>query len=336
MTEFEGVIDITSYWALKKNGWDRRPNWRVHLSSSALVVLIGAVMACAGPLDAYANERFVRSLVTNNQSTAEKGEAIRRQFAQQPTELISIIEGLDEEDDLAFDMARLCQDGLADLLQGGDYALLVSRIFAAPIIRTRGMLAGVLPRNQALIEAVKTNSDPVVRLLTDETEALNAIVALAEVLSRAQVLTAVPLIRSKMSLNHIDFGSTVSLEASLMRLGEQSVHYKYMELIESPNFEEQRRALDVCALSESPKVMKYLIPWLDRKEWPFEPRRSGRDVVLPPFRYSDVAVHFAHYFRDHEYESGPLRLTSVQQYSDSEIEEVREWWETMRDTDEYR
>ncbi len=59
-------------------------------------------------------------------------------------------------------------------------------------------------------------------------------------------------------------------------------------------------------------------------------------MVLPPFRYSDVAVHFAHYFRDHEYESGPLRLTSVQQYSDSEIEEVRDWWETMRDTDEYR
>ena len=327
---------MTSYWTLQKNGWDRRPNWRVLLSSSALVVLICAVMACTRPFEAQSNEIFVRSLVTNNQSTAEKGEAIRRQFAQRPTELIGIIEGLGEEDDLAFDMARLCQDGLANLLQGGDYALLVSRISAAPLIRTRGVLAGVLPRNQAMIEAVKAKPDPVVRLLTNEMEALNAVVALAEVLSRAQVLTAVPLIRSKMSLGHIDFGSTISLEASLMRLGEQAVHFKYMEMVEGPNFEDQRRALDVCALSESPKVMKYLIPWLDRKEWPFEPRHSGKDVVLPPFRYSDVAVHFAHYFRDREYESGPLRLTSVPQYSDTEIEEVRGWWETMKDTDEYR
>ncbi len=241
---------------LGKNGWDHRPSsGRVHSISRVLVVLLCAVMACARPFDAQASETFVRSLVTNNQPTAEKREAIRRQFAQRPAELIGIIEGLDEEDDLAFDMARLCQDGLANLLQGGDYALLVSRISAAPNIRTRGVLAGVLPRNQALIEAVKANPDPVVRLLTDEMESLNAVVALAEVLSRAQVLTAVPLIRSKMSLDHIDFGSTVSLEASLMRLGEQAVHYKYMELIESPNFEDQRRALDVCALSESPKVM---------------------------------------------------------------------------------
>jgi len=317
---------------LGKNGWNHHPNSeRVHSISRVWVVLICAVMACAIPLDAQSSETFVRSLATNNQSTAEKREAILSQFAQRPAELISIIEGLDEEDDLAFDMARLCQDGLASLLQGRDYAPLVSRISAAPLIRTRGMLAGVLPRNQELIGAVRANPDPVIQLLTDETDALNAIVALAEVLSRAQVVTAVPLIRSKMSLDHIDFGSTVSLEASLMRLGEQAVHYKYMEMIGSSNFEDQRRALDVCARSESPKVMKYLIQWLDVKEYP---TLSGR--AEPPFRYSDVAVHFAHYFRDGEYESGPLRLTFVPQYSDAEIEAVRQWWETMKDTDEYR
>ena len=116
-----------------------------------------------------------------------------------------------------------------------------------------------------------------------------------------------------------------------MRLGEQAVNYKYIELIESPNFEDQRRALDVFALSESPKVMKYLIHWLDIKGFPTMNAR-----VDPPFRYSDVAVRFAHYYRYHEYESGPLRLTFVQQYSDAEIEEVRKWWETKKDTDEYR
>ncbi len=323
---------MTRYWTLMENGWDHHPhNWKVHLKSPALLAVICAVMSYAGPLYAQSGETLLRSLVTSSLSTAEKHEAIQREFSQEPTELIGIIEELDEEDGLAFDIARLCQDGLAALLQGGDYALLVSRISAAPSIRTRGVLAGVLPRNQELIEAVKANPEPVVRLLSDETVALNGIVALAEVLSRTQVVTAVPIIRSKISLDHIDFGSTVSLEASLVRLGDQAVLGKYAELLNSPDFTDQSRAVALFASSESPAVVKYLIPWLDVKEYP-----SLNSSARPPYRYCDVAVRFAHYFRDHEYESGPLRLTYVPQYSDAQIEEVRQWWETMKDTDEYR
>lgn len=315
-----------------KNDRDHRPGpCGFPVTPVVLAVAICAALTCAAPLHAQPTKEFVRSLITSKQPKEQARDSIRREFAGQPTQLIAIIEGLDEEDGLAFDVARLCQDGLGDLLKGEHYALLVSRISTAPSSRSRGVLAGVLPRSSVLIGAVKDDPDPLLQLLTDETESLNAIKALAEVLSRAHMPTALPVIRSKLKLGHINFGARISLEASLIRLGDQAALRKYAELLKSQTFIDQDRAVRVFGLSESASVMKYLIPWLDIRAFP---EMNGK--VDPPYRYADVAVRFARFFRDHE--SGPLRLGGIaaRQYSDAEIEEIRTWWKTVKNTDEYR
>ena len=122
-----------------------------HVSLLALVVALLAVLALPTPAPAQANEAFVRSVVAGEQSAAEKREAIRRVFAGQPTTLMDVISGLDIEDDLAFDMAGISRQGLADLLQTRHYPLLLSRISATTITSNRGSLAGVLPLNPALM-----------------------------------------------------------------------------------------------------------------------------------------------------------------------------------------
>lgn len=323
---------MTIYSTLDRSGWNHHLSARsFNIITPVLVMVICVVLVCAMQVYAEPTEAFVSSVLTSDLSTTKKREAINREFAGQPFVLIDIIEGLDEEDNLAFDIGLLCQDGLADMLQKEDCEFLLSSISTSPNIKTRGMLAGVLPRNRGMIEAVKQASASAVKLLTDETESLNAVEALADVLSRAGVLAASPAIRSKLELSHIDFGATISLEVCLIRLGDQTILDKYVELIESQDFIDQSHAVNVFARCEAPTVMKYLISWLDMKVYP---KVNAR--VDPPYRYCDVAVRFANFFRFKE--PGPLRLVglSARQYSDVEIEQVRAWWDTVRDTDEYR
>lgn len=297
-----------------------------------LPILAGVICAgllCPMPISAAPTEAFVRSLITSKRPEQEKRDAIRSEFVGRSAILIDVIERIREDDPLAFDMTRICQGGLVDLIEKTDYALLLSRISTAPNIRTRATLAGVLPRSGTMIEAVEHSSRPVIELITAETESLSAIEAYAHVLSRAKVRPAVSAIRSKLQLNHINAITTMALESSLLRLGDQETQDKYKALIKSAKYQDQSHAVAVFAQSQAPIVMKYLIPWLDFKVHP----KVGTKV-LPPYRYCDVAVRFAIFFRDNE--SGPMRLSFVRRYSDVEIEEVRAWWKTVKNTNEYR
>jgi hypothetical protein len=160
---------------------------------------------------------------------------------------------------------------------------------------------------------------------------MHAIRAFAEVFSDLQIKESMPTIHAKLKLPQLDFGTVFYLEIVLIQLGSQETIDKYAVMLESPELTEKTHALNVFAQAGSPRVMKYLIPWLDREG---SPRLPGQG--RPPFRYCDVPVHFANHFKNGV--SGPISISGLasQQYSDKDIAEVKQWWAAVKDEEPYQ
>jgi len=210
------------------------------------------------------------------------------------------------------------------------YERFVSALRSASSPRRRGDLARALPRSPKLLAGLARNPDPVLELLKGA-KTQTVVLALSDALSRANVKSAIPVIESKLEYDP-PLGGWMRpfLDAALIRLGHPPTLSKYAGKFSAADFWEQSDILDVFVLSESPRVMKYLIPWLDKKHYP---DLGGGDMV-PPWRYCDVAVSFARHFRENR--PGKPKAYGVPSCSDEEIEDVKRWWKTVKDTEKYR
>jgi len=273
--------------------------------------------------------RRIRQVMSSPKPPAERRAAIRLEFEAQPLKLAAVIEEIDDEQEGAVELARVAQDGLVDLLSGQDCHALLACIKGARSPKKVGWLAGVLPRSPALIATVRAEPTPLLGLLEAETNSLTAVKAYAETLAQADRREAVPSIRSKLRLDHLNAEIRLALDASLMRLADEVTVQQYVQMLASNDLSRQNRALEVLARSRSPRVIQYLAAWFDRPVYPPVPPQ-----VDPPWRYSDVACRFTEYFKTRE--SGPLRLTYVPQYSPQQTQALKAFWEEMRNSPDYR
>jgi len=287
------------------------------------------------PIRGRPTKAFVLSLIKSKKSSLERRQVIRQVFAKEPSKLIGIIYGLNIEGDWSSDVERACVDGLADLLGKDDYERVLSAIRKAPNNRKRAALVEVISGNRGLLEAVRENPDAILTMLGGSSSQ-DTTFALSDALSYAKVKRAIPIIVSKLDHERLYKGRVrLHLDPALVRLEHQPTLAKCAKLLKSDNFREQNLAVLVFSRAASPETMKYLIPWLEIKKRP----EVGASVD-PPSRYCDFAVDFAKFFRSRP--SDPRSRVRVCEppgergYSDEEIEDVKLWWETVKDTEEYR
>lgn len=300
-----------------------RKNW---LLAALILTLAGAV-----PGYAAATAEFVRNVAVSNVPSFQRRALVREEFKQEPFKLADVVKEIDMEQEGAIETARLARDGMSDLLRASDYLALLERISEAGLSSKKGFLAEVLPRNVELVKAVGENPKPVIDLLRLERESLKAVAAYGEVLAAGNASNAVPIIKDKLRLEHINESTARSLDASLIRLRDNETLSRYAAQVTVTNdFSRLREALDVFAQSRSPRVLKHLAAWLDRTDYPPMPGHR----VDPPWRYADVACHFIHHFQNRE--AGPISLVFVPRCSPAQIQEAKSFWERVKNEPEYQ
>ncbi len=314
----------------RSNAWWRHPPASVR--AAVLALLTGCLaVGCGQASRGSPTKSYVISVVKRDLPHAERRRAIRDVFAKKPTRLIEIIFGLDHKKRRTPDIQSACQIGLVDILTKEHYEMLLSAMAAAPHKVAQCALAKVLSRNQELITAVAANPDPVLEML-EEAKFPPVVFYLSEALSLAKVERALSIIVSKQGLGYSALGGRESLDPSLIRLGHRPTLSKYGEMVASPRRREQFIAIDALAQSNSPRVIKLLVPLLGNKRHPKPEKETIGGLPWPLYRYCDVAVSFARHFKENRPGQPAYDIPSC---SDEEIEEVKRWWKTVKDTEKY-
>jgi len=280
---------------------------------------------------------LVRNIIASSFSMENMKQALVTEFEDRPGDFVAAIDGLDDKNDLDPEVRKMLQDTLNELFGQEDYLAFVSSYSETSGTGVRKIMAGALKNNNALILSLQEDPQPVLTLLENEARSMSAVRTLGELLSAGQIQAAGPVIQSKLQLPQLDAGTRYYLEIGSVRLGNLETLEKYAAMLGSTHITDINHALNIFAKSGSTKVMKYLIPWLDRTDSPDV--SVGEDAIfarIVPFRYADVAVHFANHFRAGN--TGPISLEGLAllSYSNEDILETRQWWETVKDTDPYQ
>ena len=285
--------------------------------------------------------------------------------------LFNVIESIkkgDKHDKYNDELMRICERLLFNAIKECDYEYMLNKLKPANSKEINWQYLGYFKNNE-LQKAAKSNPNPMLKLLITELDKSQRsnVMRFAELISEAGIRDALPILRDyrqriydeerkkiEIKYNETKIGLTVpekhllieneykeylkneeynlqGLDMHLFRLGDDSTINKYGKFIIDKIYDNMDGdIIEICKTYPCKKIMSFLMHWIDNKNAPVN--RSEKCVLFLQGRLCDVAVRFAHCFMGKTGKVGDFWI----QVKDSEIAEVKKWWESVKDTEEYK